>query len=310
MEGGPSTSVDAPLWFCWSLQQYYLYLKKQRKDAKEFYDKYFAPLEAVLVAFRDGTSFNIGMNETGLIQQGAEGQALTWMDAVIDGIPVTPRRGMTVEINALWFNNISFALELAEAEGNSRFVKEWEPLKERAGSSFKTLFWNSEKGYLADGVENSVANWEIRPNQVIATSMTYSPLESGMKESILSYVRNFLLTPRGLRTLAADEEHYIGLYEGDQKSRDRAYHQGTVWPWLLSHYCEGLIKCMGSDALKEVEDIYSGFEEEMWLEGIGTVSEIYEGNLPSRAAGAVSQAWSVSELLRMRYMLKTEGKKK
>lgn len=308
MEGANFHSVDAPLWFCWSQQQYYYYLKRENRDAAAFRKKYFPALKQVLNSFREGTTYNIRMEDTGLISQGADGKALTWMDAIVEGQPVTPRTGMAVEINALWYNAVCFALEFAEEESMNEFSEEWSVIRDKISDYFVQMFWDSEKGYLADSVNRGVRNWELRPNQVIAVSMPYSPLDNDIKRSVLNYIRNFLLTPKGLRTLAAGEDSYGGIYSGDQKQRDSVYHQGTVWPWLVSHYCEGLLVCYGKDAVKEVEKIYQGFEEDMWIEGIGTVSEIYDGNLPNRPGGSVSQAWSVSELLRIREMLKTEGK--
>jgi predicted glycogen debranching enzyme len=292
-------SVDASLWFIWALQQL-----RDYDPTYDIWKKYGNQIKSILKYYHDGTLFNIKMHDNGMIYAGAEGKALTWMDAVINGIPVTPRIGFTVEINALWYNAIMFSLELAGNAGDTRFVNEWKALPEIIQSSFVNLFWDQQKGYLADYVNGDFKDMSVRPNQVIAAAMKYSPLTLEMKKSILDVVESELLTPRGLRTLSPKNPNYKGVYEGNQEQRDQAYHQGTAWPWLLEHFCKAYLDIHKQTGISFVKKIYQGFEEEMSVHGIGSVSEIYNGDPPHRGRGAVSQAWSVAALLRIRRMIK------
>jgi predicted glycogen debranching enzyme len=292
-------SVDAPLWFFWSLQQYTM----EHDTPAETWKKYGKPMKTILDSYRSGEIFNIKMHENGLIYAGQAGKALTWMDAVVNGKPVTARIGYDVEINALWYNAILFCLELAIAADDKKFIKEWKSLPELIKASFTSTFWSSEKMYLADYVDGDFKDWSVRPNQIFATALPYSPLDDEMKKGVIDIVMRELLTPRGLRTLSPQDPFYKGIYEGDQETRDRAYHQGTVWTWLLSFFCEGYLKLHKTNGLSLVKQLYDGFEEEMTNDGISSISEIYNGDPPHHGCGAISQAWSVAALLRMSVML-------
>ena len=291
-------SVDAPLWFIWALQQY------EKADMElDIWKKYGRYIKEILYAFRKGTLFNIKMQENGLVYAGQDGKALTWMDAVVDGQPVTPRTGMPVEINALWYNAIRFSLELATKSDDDKFVKEWSDLQERVGHSFVDHFWDKTERYLADCILGDFRDMSVRPNQVIAAAMEFSPMTVDMKKSIIDVAECELLTPRGLRTLSPKNPLYKGVYEGNQEERDQAYHQGTVWPWLLEHFSRAYLDIYKQSGISTVSRLYEGFEEEMNMDGIGSVSEIYDGDPPHMGKGAISQAWSVAALLRMREMV-------
>jgi predicted glycogen debranching enzyme len=225
------------------------------------------------------------------------------MDAVVNGKPVTPRQGLAVEINALWYNAIRFSLEMAEKAGDSKFIKQWSAIAEAIPQAFEQAFWDEEKQYLADHVDNDKPCWCVRPNQIFAVSLPYSPVNEEIQKAVVEKVRQNLLTPRGLRTLSPKNQNYKGTYEGDQKQRDAAYHQGTVWPWLLGHFAEAYLKTHGSQGVDLIKQLYHGFEEEMTEAGIGTISEIYNGDPPHQAVGAISQAWSVAELLRIKHLI-------
>ena len=292
-------SVDAPLWFFWSLQEY----AKYTKNASEVWDKYSKPMKAILNAFKNGMSYNIKMHENGLIWAGEHGKALTWMDAVVFGKPATPRMGYDVEINALWYNAICFCLELAKEAKDNKFTKEWKDMPSLIADSYVKTFWSEEKGYLADYVDGNYKDWSVRPNQVIAAALDYSPIEDDIKRALLDKVEQELLTPRGLRTLSPKNENYIGIYEGDQPTRDNAYHNGTVWPWLLEPFCRAYLNIHKKSGISLVQKIYNGFEEEMTKHGVGTIAEIYDGDPPHQAKGAISQAWSVAALLRINKMI-------
>jgi len=291
-------SVDAPLWFIWALQQYSDY-----DSQADIWKKYGRYIKHILNHFREGTLFNIRMLDNGLIYAGEEGKALTWMDAVINGKPVTPRSGMQVEINALWYNAIHFSLDLATQASDSQFIKDWNGIPDLIQSSFIQHFWNDEKKYLADYVEGDFRDFSVRPNMIIAAAMKFSPLSKEMKKSVVDIVEKELLTPRGLRTLSPKNPDYKGIYEGNQDERDAAYHQGTVWPWLLEHFCCAYLQIYKNSGVSTIKRIYEGFEEEMSEHGIGSVSEIYNGDPPHRGKGAISQAWSVAALLRIRKMI-------
>ncbi len=286
-------SVDAPLWFFQALWNYGL-------EPRETWKRYGAAMKDVLSAYRSGTSFGIHMRGNGLIYAGAPGKALTWMDAVVNGVPVTPRDGYAVEINALWYNAVCYSLDCARGARDRAFVKEWENLPELISGSFNETFWDEEHGYLADYVnDREMRNMQVRPNMVIATSLPYTMLTREQMKSILDVVNRILVTPRGLRTLSPSEEGYKGIYCGDQDTRDRAYHQGTVWPWLMGPFCDGWLRVYGEGGVSRVRKLVMGFEETLTEAGISTISEIYDGDPPHSPGGAISQAWSVGEILRI-----------
>ena len=297
-------SVDAPLWFFQALWSYGL-------DPNETWKRYGAAIKDVLNAYRSGTSFGIHMRENGLIYAGAPGKALTWMDAVVNGEPVTPRDGYAVEINALWYNAVCYSIDCARAAHDRTFVREWQHLPELILMSFNEVFWDEEHGYLADYVnDREMRNMQVRPNMVIATSLPYTMLTREQMKSILDIANRMLVTPRGLRTLSPSEEGYKGIYCGDQATRDRAYHQGTVWPWLMGPFCEGWLKVYGEGGVSRVRKLIMGFEETLTEAGISTISEIYDGDPPHSARGAISQAWSVGEILRIFTLLETKYSEK
>jgi predicted glycogen debranching enzyme len=288
-------SVDAPLWFFWSIQKYLEYTG----DTKEIWKDYGKKMKLILQGYLNGLPFNIKMHENGLIWAGEKGYALTWMDAVVNGKPVTPRIGYPVEINALWYNAIMFTIELATANKDTKFVKEWQPIAEKAKNSFVEVFWNKEKNYLADYVDEEGQNLFVRPNQIFATSLHYSPLTDEMKHAVVDVVERELLTPKGLRTLAPKNPAYKGRYEGDHVSRDLAYHQGTVWPWLLGHFMEANFNIHGKSVLPLAKKLIESMKEEICNYGICSIAEVYDGDPPQRPNGSISQAWSVAEMIRL-----------
>lgn len=292
-------SVDAPLWFFWTLQEYL----KFTGDKKQIWSDFGIKMKHILESYRSGTHFNIKMHDNGLIWAGDTGKALTWMDAVIGGKPVTPRHGFDVEINALWYNAVSFALDLARFNNDNDFIDRWKIVPEITQLSFLQNFWCGDKNYLADYATYDYTDRTIRPNQIFACSLPFSPLSEKQIERVLETVRKVLLTPKGLRSLTPDHTDYKGVCEGNQVERDSAYHQGSVWPWLLGHFCEAWLNIHQKSGLAMVEKIYNGFEEDMIMHGIGTISEIYDGDPPHNPKGGFSQAWSVAELLRIGNMI-------
>jgi predicted glycogen debranching enzyme len=294
-------SVDAPLWFFWAVQQYML------QGGNDGWELYGDAAKSVLDAFKNGTEYNILMRDNGLIYADAPGKPLTWMDAVVDGIPVTQRFGYAVEINALWYNAVCFSLEMARIAKDKKFIKEYEPLADLIKKSFLDLFWDEKLGYLADYVNDYEGkNVFVRPNMVIAVSLPFSMLVKDQMKKVLDIADKELVTIRGLRTLSPRNIYYKGVCKGNQKERDRAYHQGTVWPWLYGPFCEGWLKVYGKQGVQKVKKLIYGLEEVMSEHGISTISEIHDGDPPHSPGGTISQAWSVGEVLRIIDILETE----
>ncbi|MFA6125934.1 MAG: amylo-alpha-1,6-glucosidase [Bacteroidales bacterium] len=293
-------SVDGSLWLIWALQQYASYLK----DRVVVWKTFGSSIKEVLLAYRDGINPGIKMQDNGLLYAYIPNLALTWMSAYLNGVPVTPRPGLTVEVNALWYNAISFAVHAATDACDTSFVNEWKDIPAIIEESFQKTFWSDQKQYLADYVFEGKANWDVRPNQILAVSMPFSPLMDEQKRSILEIVQSELLTPKGLRTLSPRHEDYKTSYEGDHATRDLAYHQGTVRPWLFGHFAQGWLKLYGKSGKLFIKTMVHGFEEDMFEHGLGTISEVYDGNPPHTPCGAISSAASVAEVLRVMYLLK------
>jgi predicted glycogen debranching enzyme len=294
-------SVDAPLWFFWAVQHY---LENGGNDG---WERYGEAAKSILNAFKNGAGFNIHMRDNGLIYADAPGKALTWMDVTVGGIPVTQRRGYAVEINALWYNAVCFSLEMARAAKDKKFLKEYETLPGLIQKSFLNAFWDEKLGYLADYINDEEGkNFFVRPNMVIAVSMPYSMLDKEQMKKILNVADKELVTSRGLRTLSPGNILYKGSYSGSQEERDRAYHQGTVWPWLYGPFCEGWLRVYGNQGVQKVKKLIFGLEAVMSEHGISTLSEIHDGDPPHSPQGAISQAWSVGEVLRIIELLETK----
>jgi predicted glycogen debranching enzyme len=290
-------SVDAPLWFFWTLQMY----AQAINNSQEVWQTYGKKMKAILNAYRGSElPYHIKMHDNGLIWAGEKGVALTWMDAVVHGRPVTPRTGYQVEINALWYNAIMFTVGLAKTYKDTKFAKEWEPIAKLVADSFKKVFWFEGKQYLADFVDENGQNVFVRPNQIFAASLPFSPITDDMKRGVIDVIHRELFTPKGLRTLAPKNPNYIGRYEGDQPARDSAYHQGTAWPWLLGHFVEAYYKLHGKAADSIAKTILDSFCKDMSKHGVCGISEVYDGDPPQRAGGCISQAWSVAEILRIK----------
>ena len=300
--GDPAfNSVDAHLWFFWSVQQYI------EHGGTDGWERYGAAAKSVLNVFKNSAALNIHMRDNGLIYADAPGKALTWMDAVVNGVPVTPRRGYAVEINALWYNALCFSLDMSKKENDKRFIKEYDKLPDLIKKSFLDLFWDENNGYLADYVNDDEGmNTFIRPNMVIAVSLPYSMLDKDQMKKVLDVADKNLVTVRGLRTLSPHNKLYQGVYKGNQEERDNAYHQGTVFPWLYGPFCEGWLKVYGQQGVQKVKKLVYGLEAVMSEHGISTISEIYDGDPPHSPQGAISQAWSVGEVLRIINLLETK----
>lgn len=278
-------TVDASLWF---VHACFEYLKAS--GDRETFDRDLRPAcQAVIEGYEHGTRFHIAMDPAdGLITQGDSNTQLTWMDAKCEGIAFTPRQGKAVEINALWYH----ALVLM---GRTE-------LAERVKQSFHLSFWISPFRGLADVVEGSRKDQSIRPNQIFAVSLPNSPLTSEQQQAVVEVVRRELLTPVGLRSLSPTDGRYHRFYTGGQRHRDEAYHNGTIWGWLIGPYLSAYLRVNGGSDLSKAQ-------VRRWLEPlvarmdengcIGQIAEIFEAEPPHRPVGCFAQAWSVAEVLRV-----------
>ncbi|MBX3379424.1 MAG: glycogen debranching enzyme family protein [Phycisphaeraceae bacterium] len=307
-------TVDASLWFLHAARALQLACEKGKlPDPAPENSPIRRACLAILDAYQTGTDFSIRMDpKDGLITAGDVGTQLTWMDAKRDGVVFTPRHGKPVEINALWYSGLLQVADMIEKD-RPKTSRELRQIAERAGKSFREQFWNPA-GYLFDVLTPSAGvyapNQQIRPNQIFACSLPYSPLDTSQRDSVLAVVRQHLLTDRGLRTLSPHDPHYIGRFEGPLFERDRAYHNGTVWPWLLGPFAEAILRCGGFSASSKAEArrvIQPLFEMVAPAAGggpaLGQIPEIYDGDdspdRPRRPDGCFAQAWSVAECLRV-----------
>jgi predicted glycogen debranching enzyme len=262
-------------------------------------------MKRIVHRFMQGTGFGTGMDARGLIHAGDRMTALTWMDATVEGRPVTPRHGYAVEINALWYNALCFTQELAERFSDPEgLLTDVIPLIRR---SFRETFWNAQGGALGDVFHDGALDTSLRPNQLFAVCLPFSPLDPGEQAAVVSTVREHLLTPCGLRTLSPADPAYRGRYRGNGAARDAAYHQGTVWPWLLGPFGEAALR-VAADKSKEKESLrrhlMDFLSRHLYEAGIGTVSEVFDGDPPHDPGGCFAQAWSVAELIRLFFLLK------
>jgi len=292
-------TVDASMWFVWALQQYAIH----EIGTAAVWNIYGDLLKDILYHYRYGTAFNIHMDPDGLISAAYPGKALTWMDAVINDTPITQRPGKPVEVNALWYNAICFCVNAARDAGDHVFVEEWREFPALIATGFVKCFWDDSHQYLADVVHENIRDWSIRPNQIFAVALPYSPLDEVQQKAVVAIVKQELLTPRGLRTLSPQDPNYIGHYGGSQLERDHAYHQGTVWPWLLGHYAAAVLKTAGEAGKEELKELFSHVESALEECCLYSIPEVYNGDAPHVAGGAVAQAWSVAEFIRFERLI-------
>lgn len=282
---------DTGLWWGWAILQYL----RMGADPGQVYRRYGEVLQAVAVGYLQRLA-----DEEGLLRVPAFPPA-SWMDAVVEGQPAVPRQGALVEFNALWYALLRLLAELSPSEG-ARW--RWDLLARQVLAHFKPTFWEKSRGYLADWRDGSLVSWQIRPNQLFAAALPHRPISDKIAELVLDTVEKHLLTPRGLRTLSPADPAYRGLYGGSPAQRDYAYHNGTVWPWLLGPYADAKLAIWGEAAKPTLENLFSGFESVFYSYGWGQVAEIFDGDAPHAPRGAPAQAWSVAELLRIAFYLK------
>lgn len=292
--------IDLPdilLWVTWSLQQFSKFTSKAECNAK--YGDLLKEIVEYIIANKHP---NLVLESSGLLYAEGRDKAITWMNSTKDGKPIVPRSGYIVEFNALWYNTLKFAEELANFRNDEVSEKLLNEISTKTAASFVETFVNGY-GYLYDYVDGSYIDWSVRPNMLFAVSLDYSPLNRGQKRAVLNIVTKELLTPKGIRSLSPKSEGYRPYYVGAQYERDLAYHQGTVWPWLLGAYLEAYLKLYQYSGVSFIERMLIGLDEEMNTHCIGTLSEVFDGNPPFQGRGAISFAMSVAAILRVLKLL-------
>ncbi len=288
-------TADATLWFFHALKRY-LDATSDRTTLRLLLPK----LKDIVAHHLRGTRFGIGVDpEDGLLRQGAEGYQLTWMDAKVGDWVVTPRRGKAVEINALWYNALCLLEAWVRAEEGEQAARAYADHAEQARRSFNRRFWYADGGYLYDVVDREGGGDDpsCRPNQVFAISLPHPVLERERWEPVLKVVKDRLLTPVGLRSLAPGSPDYKAKYYGDLRARDAAYHQGTVWGWLIGPFIDAWLKLRPDDRAG-ARRFLQGFTGELHNACVGSISEIFDAEPPYAPRGCIAQAWSVAEVLR------------
>ena len=290
-----TTQVEAPLYMAVTLQQYIDY----GADPAKVWKKYGETIKSILESYLPGCRKEVAMHPSGLLWAQMDGVALSWMNAYVNGRAVTERAGYQIETNAFWYNAICFAIEMESKYGNKRgaFIKKWTPIRDMVRSSFQPTFLDPESGRLADYVDAAGRNMDVRPNQLYAIWVKYSPLDEDLAPAVISVVDRELVTSRGIRTLSPRDPKYRGVYEGAQIERDLAYHQGCTRPNLLEPYIEMAFKVKGPSFVKRAEWLIEGFWADLSKHGVGTFSELYDGDPPHEPHGAISSALSTAALL-------------
>ena len=287
---------DILLWAVWCIQQYAKMVSREK-----CIEKYGSLLVKIMEYIRGGNHPNLFLHPNGLLYANGTGKAITWMNSTANGMPVIPRTGYIVEINALWYNALRFVADL-QGDANGALSETLNTLAETTAKSFVETFLN-EYGYLLDYVDGNMMDWSVRPNMIFTVAFDYSPLDARQKKGVLDIVTKELLTPKGLRSLSPKSGGYNPNYVGPQIQRDYAYHQGTAWPWLAGFYFEAYLRIYKMSALGFIERQLIGYENEMTSHCIGSIPELFDGNPPFRGRGAVSFAMNVAEILRVLYLL-------
>jgi len=300
-KGSAYNSIDAVLWMAWAAEQYLL----ATDDWSGLETAVWPAMQSTLRHFSNGTLFNIHVGAHGFLYAGSPDTQLTWMDAHAYGKPVTPRFGYAVEIQALWYVFLKLYLQLS-----SRFTgkksDDTQEMLQSISANFHVFFWDEASGYYADFVEETssgfVRNLDLRPNQIFALSLTQDLVPAAFAKRVLQIVEEKLVTPYGLRTLSPDHPLYQGRCQGSQDQRDSAYHNGTVWPWLMGHYGMAVINSASPEEMTlKKKQLHQQLEPlcQFILKSGGLVPEIADGDFPHEFRGCIHQAWSVAELIRI-----------
>jgi predicted glycogen debranching enzyme len=288
-------TVDGTLWYVNAVLQYLKYTG----DFAFVKSKLWGNLKLIIEYHQRGTMFGIQLDSDGLLMHGPR---LTWMDAVVEGDMITPRTGKAVEIQALWYNTLKTMEMLAGRFGEQILAEQYGAMAEQTYSNFNKKYWNTQCGCLYDVVEPQGADASIRPNQIFAVSLDYTMLNKETSRRIVDVVNREHVTPYGLRTLSLEDSKFVGKCSGDRRSRDTAYHNGTIWPWLLGPYITAYLKVndYSTEARKDAFEnlLRPLFSVGIYRDGLGTLNEIYDCDPPNEPRGCISQAWSIAEPLR------------
>jgi predicted glycogen debranching enzyme len=297
-DGAPEfNTVDATLWLFHALYEYW----RATNDTAFVRDEAFPKLEEIIEWHQKGTRYDIHMDPAdGLLSAGTEGVQLTWMDAKIGDWVVTPRHGKPVEINALWHNAARVMQRLSREHKDKNKEDVYGRLADRIQASFNEAFWNGQANCLFDCIQNGVPDAKIRPNQIIAVSLPFPLLPRERAQAVVQKIEEKLLTPYGLRSLAPEEPEYRNGYRGNPYERDSAYHQGTVWAWLIGPFVDAYLNAFGESEQnrRHLRTLFGSLRQHLSEAMLGSVSEIFDADPPHAPKGCAAQAWSVAEVLR------------
>jgi predicted glycogen debranching enzyme len=286
-------TVDATLWYFEAIRAF----AEATGNLTFVKDHLYEKLQDIVNWHLQGTRYGIKVDPAdGLLSAGRRGVQLTWMDAKIGDWVVTPRTGKAVEIQALWYNALRIMESFAEKFGDETRKTDYRLFAEFAARHFENAFWNETEQCLYDVVNESAKDASVRPNQIFAVSLPHTMLSPEKAQKVVEKVRAELLTPVGLRSLSPKDKKYTGIYIGSPLMRDGSYHQGTAWGWLIGPYIRAHQKVFGTD---DVREMLRGFEDHLTEAGLGTISEIFDGDTPHKPRGCIAQAWSVAEVLRV-----------
>lgn len=287
---------DVLLWFLWSVQQYAIYTSIQDAGNR------FEELAMSIISFiRKQNHPNLFLHNNGLLYVNGTEKPATWMNSVENGLPITPRTGYVVEINALWYNALKFTSQLTREKGNEHAADLLDYQAEMAHESFVNTFWNGT--YLYDYVDGNYKDLEVRPNMILAVGLPFSPLNKQQQKSVIDITTKELLTPKGLRSLSPKSGSYRPNYVGGQLERDRNYHNGPVWPHTFGAFTMAYLRVYNQSGKSFLERMLIGFEAEMTELCVGSLPELFDGNPPFKGHGGMSFAMSVAEVLRVLDML-------
>ena len=297
-----TTQCEAPLRLTETIQQYIRFSGKE----KQIWKKYGQTLKQIIESYAPGQRKEIVMHPNGLLWAQMDGVALSWMNAYVHGRPVTERAGYQVETNAFWYNALCFAIDMENKYGpkkDNAFVARWTPVRDLVKQNFQPTFWREDWGYLVDYVNGGPHDQAVRPNQLFAVCLEYSPVDDEVLSEVVMTINDELLTKRGIRSLSPRNEAYRGVYEGSQIDRDLAYHQGCAFPDLLAPYIDVCFKMMGETFYGRAKYLTEGFLQDISKHGVGAFSELYDGDPPHEPHGAIASAMSTAALLRIEYIM-------
>lgn len=296
-----TTQVESPIYIASILQKYIDF----GADPKHVWKKYGEVVKGVIESYSPGVRKEVSMQPNGLLWAQMYRTATSWMNAYINGEPVTERAGYQVETNAFWYNTLCFAIEMESKYGkkNCPFCAKWSPIRDLVKQNYQPTFWNERMKCLADYVDGNGQHVDIRPNQMVAVSQKYCPVDEDVMVAVLAICDRDLVTRRGIRTLSPRDVRYKGQYAGSQHERDLAYHQGSTRPFLLSSYADLCFRVKGPSFQNKVKWLTEGFFADLADHGVGAFSELYDADPPHEPHGAISSALSTAALLEVYYLM-------